>query len=204
MKYFTFPFLWYSMIVKFNLIFIQPTSLIRYHIKRILAPYSYYVNRICHKAFLTPAGEYLRCETVHNVRGCRLWTDRSEARDGAIGPVDQCSAPTEEDFKSSETSNGISQIPFEPDRALFAQKRGIHRMPLFAQNKSARRDSNPRPRPWQGRAPPTEPLAHFLCCRSPQRQIILYMIYLHLSITFFKKFWGTFLFLKCASNHDSC
>ena len=25
---------------------------------------------------------------------------------------------------------------------------------------SARRDSNPRPRPWQGRAPPTEPLAH--------------------------------------------
>ena len=29
-----------------------------------------------------------------------------------------------------------------------------------AKNKSARRDSNPRPRPWQGRAPPTEPLAH--------------------------------------------
>ncbi len=28
--------------------------------------------------------------------------------------------------------------------------------------KSARRDSNPRPRPWQGRAPPTEPLAHFI------------------------------------------
>ena len=27
------------------------------------------------------------------------------------------------------------------------------------QQKSARRDSNPRPRPWQGRAPPTEPLA---------------------------------------------
>ena len=27
---------------------------------------------------------------------------------------------------------------------------------------SARRDSNPRPRPWQGRAPPTEPLAHLL------------------------------------------
>ena len=179
------------------------------------------------------------------------------ARDGAIGPVDQCSAPTEEDFRSSETSNGISQIPFEPDRALFAQKRVIHRMPLFAQNKSARRfttsggrrlwtdrseaensnsilrmlfkpvgliickkgypsgypfaynksarrDSNPRPRPWQGRAPPTEPLAHFLCCRSPQRQVILYMIYLHLSITFFEKFWGTFLFLKCASNRYSC
>ena len=30
-------------------------------------------------------------------------------------------------------------------------------------NKSARRDSNPRPRPWQGRAPPTEPLAHITC-----------------------------------------
>ena len=29
-----------------------------------------------------------------------------------------------------------------------------------SQQKSARRDSNPRPRPWQGRAPPTEPLAH--------------------------------------------
>ena len=94
------------------------------------------------------------------------------ARDGAIGPVDQCSAPTEEDFRSSETSNGISQIPFEPDRALFAQKRGIHRMPLFAQNKSARRDSNPRPRPWQGRAPPTEPLAHYLVTSSVTRIII--------------------------------
>ena len=28
---------------------------------------------------------------------------------------------------------------------------------------SARRDSNPRPRPWEGRAPPTEPLAHKTC-----------------------------------------
>ena len=28
--------------------------------------------------------------------------------------------------------------------------------------KSARRDSNPRPRPWQGRTPPTEPLAHYI------------------------------------------
>ncbi len=32
---------------------------------------------------------------------------------------------------------------------------------IFLENKkSARRDSNPRPRPWQGRTPPTEPLAH--------------------------------------------
>ena len=29
----------------------------------------------------------------------------------------------------------------------------------FGYKKSARRDSNPRPRPWQGRTPPTEPLA---------------------------------------------
>ena len=27
---------------------------------------------------------------------------------------------------------------------------------------SARRDSNPRPQPWQGCTPPTEPLAHYL------------------------------------------
>ena len=30
---------------------------------------------------------------------------------------------------------------------------------ILRHRKSARRDSNPRPRPWQGRAPPTEPLA---------------------------------------------
>ena len=35
--------------------------------------------------------------------------------------------------------------------------------PFRVKNKSARRDSNPRPRPWQGRAPPTEPLAHVFC-----------------------------------------
>ena len=34
---------------------------------------------------------------------------------------------------------------------------------IFTLVKSARRDSNPRPRPWQGRAPPTEPLAHKKC-----------------------------------------
>ena len=28
--------------------------------------------------------------------------------------------------------------------------------------RSARRDSNPRPQPWQGCALPTEPLAHFV------------------------------------------
>ena len=35
----------------------------------------------------------------------------------------------------------------------------------FLLKESARRDSNPRPRPWQGHAPPTEPLAHRLLCR---------------------------------------
>ena len=41
----------------------------------------------------------------------------------------------------------------------FIYKRYPFRIP-FVYKKSARRDSNPRPRPWQGRAPPTEPLAH--------------------------------------------
>ena len=39
--------------------------------------------------------------------------------------------------------------------------------------KSARRDSNPRPRPWQGRAPPTEPLAHFFVALPATSNIIL-------------------------------
>ena len=40
-----------------------------------------------------------------------------------------------------------------------AEKLDFQAFPLLKE-KSARRDSNPRPRPWQGRAPPTEPLAH--------------------------------------------
>ena len=44
----------------------------------------------------------------------------------------------------------------------FIYKRYPFRIP-FVYKKSARRDSNPRPRPWQGRAPPTEPLAHKKC-----------------------------------------
>ena len=68
------------MIVKFNLIFIQPTSLIRYHIKRILAPYSYYVNRICHKAFLTPPGA--KRETALLVR----WTNAQRRPRRTLGP----------------------------------------------------------------------------------------------------------------------
>ena len=51
-----------------------------------------------------------------------------------------------------------------PERSEEVRKKEIHHaMYLFSQ--SARRDSNPRPRPWQGRAPPTEPLAHKLLCR---------------------------------------
>ena len=45
-----------------------------------------------------------------------------KARDGAIGPGDQWLAPTEEDFRSSETSNWIFWILFEPGRAHFMQK----------------------------------------------------------------------------------
>ena len=64
--------------------------------------------------------------------GCRFCTDRSRA----------------------ETSN----VRVRQDSFIY--KRYPFRIP-FVYKKSARRDSNPRPRPWQGRAPPTEPLAHF-------------------------------------------
>ena len=40
-------------------------------------------------------------------------------------------------------------------RDLHLGKVALHQL------KSARRDSNPRPPPWQGGAPPTEPLAQF-------------------------------------------
>ena len=50
------------------------------------------------------------------------------------------------------------------------QEKPVHIQYIYQRNKksleksrdfiSARRDSNPRPRPWQGRALPTEPLAH--------------------------------------------
>ena len=63
--------------------------------------------------------------------GCRFCTDRSRA----------------------ETSN----VRVRQDSFIY--KRYPFRIP-FVYKKSARRDSNPRPRPWQGRAPPTEPLAH--------------------------------------------
>ena len=55
---------------------------------------------------------------------------------------------------SSETSNSAA-----PRVHVFRRKKGIQSDTFLG---SARRDSNPRPRPWQGRAPPTEPLAHIL------------------------------------------
>ena len=47
----------------------------------------------------------------------------------------------------------------EFEQKKMAEKLDFQAFPLLKE-KSARRDSNPRPRPWQGRAPPTEPLAH--------------------------------------------
>ena len=82
------------------------------------------------------------CETVHGVR----WT-----------PVLHRPKPTLCGLRPRYPLAGA-----EPCRALLAQKKDIHSDIFFCAIKSARRDSNPRPRPWQGRAPPTEPLAHVL------------------------------------------
>ena len=72
-------------------------------------------------------------------------------RETVLGAGGACLAPT-----------GAERRPrtLEVSDALLAQKNDI---PLGCHSfvlQSARRDSNPRPRPWQGRAPPTEPLAH--------------------------------------------
>ena len=63
--------------------------------------------------------------------------------------------------------------------------------------KSARRDSNPRPRPWQGRAPPTEPLAQITCpiIYISTGQIIEYYTYQLLSTLKFI-FYSVFLSLN--------
>ena len=62
--------------------------------------------------------------------------------------------------------------------------------------KSDRRGSNPRPRPWQGRTLPTEPLSHLLYCSvcflCSLEQYILYRIIRLLStafFNFFQNFW---------------
>ena len=45
-------------------------------------------------------------------------------------------------------------------QGLNIQKKDIHRMSLFYIFECTRRGANPRPQPWQGCTPPTEPLAH--------------------------------------------
>ena len=88
----------------------------------------------------------------------------------------------------------------EPSWALLSQKeRAIHRitLSLCENKKSARRDSNPRPRPWQGRAPPTEPLAHFLVTSSVT-SIIIYDVIAFVNTYFelFSKFLKQFILFK--------
>ena len=75
------------------------------------------------------------------------------ARDVAKRPGDVCSATTEAERRPRT---------FEPRRGSKTRKRISSRISFSCSFESARRDSNPRPRPWQGRAPPTEPLAHIL------------------------------------------
>ena len=95
--------------------------------------------------------------------GCRFCTDRSRA----------------------ETSN----VRVRQDSFIY--KRYPFRIP-FVYKKSARRDSNPRPRPWQGRTLPTEPLSHSLYCSvcflCSLEQYILYRIIRLLSTAFFNFF----------------
>ena len=73
---------------------------------------------------------------------------------------------------------------------------------LIKIKKSARRDSNPRPRPWQGRTPPTEPLAHTTIISIQQ---ILVKMYIQnclpncISYKFFPIFW---LNPRPISNHQ--
>ncbi len=78
---------------------------------------------------------------------------------------------------------------FEARMRLDSTKKDIHSDILLVLYESARRDSNPRPRPWQGRAPPTEPLAHNFA-RLTDGQVILYYILNVLSIYNFNFFTG--------------
>ena len=82
-----------------------------------------------------------------------ILSDFNRARDVAKRPGDVCSATTEAERRPRT---------FEPRRGSKTRKRISIRISFSCSFESARRDSNPRPRPWQGRAPPTEPLAHIL------------------------------------------
>ena len=53
---------------------------------------------------------------------------------------------------------------------------------LFLNYESARRDSNPRPQPWQGCTPPTEPLAHYLSTYPQNHTLKIYSSVSQLSI----------------------
>ena len=75
--------------------------------------------------------------------------------------------------------------------------------------KSARRDSNPRPRPWQGRAPPTEPLAHVTCALMNTGNNILYLqwfvnVFLKIYIEKFSKIFSQSLKLKYRVQTSRC
>ena len=114
------------------------------------------------------------------------------ARDVAQGPGDLGFATTGAKRRTRTLE--------EPSWALLSQKeRTIQRitLPLCENKKSARRDSNPRPRPWQGRAPPTEPLAHFLVTSSVTSIIIYDIIaFVNTYLELFSKFLKQFILFK--------
>ena len=110
-----------------------------------------------------------------------------KTRDGARGPGDLGFARTEAHFMWAETSNlRGTDVPRK-------KKKDIQMDVFFLFKESARRDSNPRPRPWQGRAPPTEPLAHFPGLFT--RQMILYSTPRDMSIHFLQKIQKLTLFV---------
>ena len=80
----------------------------------------------------------------------RLPHQIKRARDVAERPVDVRFATTEAERRPRMFESGRARI-----------KKGYPFLDiLFLILESARRDSNPRPQPWQGCTPPTEPLAH--------------------------------------------
>ena len=120
--------------------------------------------------------------------GGPLLCDDRNGVETARGPVDLCSATTGTEWRPQEVRwtsalrrpersgdrkrsggplpcddrNGVETSNFEALWASFKQKEDILSDIFFLFKGSARRDSNPRPQPWQGCAPPTEPLAHFV------------------------------------------
>ena len=89
------------------------------------------------------------CLRAQDIRG--MSSLRRPEWNGAQGPVDHGFARTEAERRRLNL-RALAGLEKNKDDTFVSS--------LFFQ--SARRDSNPRPRPWQGRAPPTEPLAHIL------------------------------------------